>query len=65
MCALIHSGRPVSAQVTGDMNGDGNLDNDRLPGVSRNSYTGPGYFSADARLARKLHVSERWRLEAP
>jgi len=58
------SGRPVSAQVTGDLNGDGNLGNDRLPGVSRNSYTGPNYFTVDLRLARKLHVSERWRLEA-
>lgn len=58
------SGRPVTVSVNGDMNGDSNLNNDRLPGVSRNSLIGPGYFSVDMRLARKLHVSERWRLEA-
>jgi hypothetical protein len=58
------SGRPVTTQVTGDLNGDGNLNNDRLPGVSRNSLIGPGYFTVDMRLARKLHATERWRLEA-
>jgi hypothetical protein len=59
----VGSGRPVSARVTGDLNGDGNLDNDRLPGVSRNALTGPDYATADFRLARKLHLSDRTRLE--
>ncbi len=57
------SGRPVNATVTGDPNQDGNYDNDRLPGYSRNAFTGPDYASADLRLVRKIHVGQRYRLE--
>ncbi len=35
------SGRPVNATVSGDPNQDGNDLNDRLPGYSRNAFTGP------------------------
>ncbi len=31
------SGRPVSARIVGDANGDGNTYNDRLPGYRRNA----------------------------
>lgn len=58
------SGRPVNARITGDANGDNNLANDRLPGVTRNSLTGPNYFTMDFRLARKFYLTERFRLEA-
>jgi len=57
------SGRPVNATVIGDANQDGNSDNDRLPGVSRNSFVGPDYSSADVRLSRKLYARNGWRLE--
>jgi hypothetical protein len=57
------SGRPVNATVTGDPNQDGNYDNDRLPGYSRNAFTGPDYASTDLRLVRKIHVAEGYRLE--
>jgi len=57
------SGRPVSATVAGDPNGDGNSDNDRLPGVARNSFTGPNYASTDVRLSRRLLLAERCKLE--
>jgi hypothetical protein len=57
------SGRPVTARVRGDFNVDGNSDNDRLPGISRAAFTGPGYASTDLRIARRLQVSERMRLE--
>ena len=57
------SGRPVNATVSGDPNQDGNDDNDRLPGYSRNAFTGPDYASTDLRLVRKIHVSARYRLE--
>jgi hypothetical protein len=59
----VASGRPFSVTVTGDPNGDGNIDNDRLPGVPRDSFTGPGYANVDLRLARKFPLSERVRLE--
>ena len=50
------TGRPVNLSVGGDPNQDGNDDNDRLPGVSRNSYLGPDYTSTDLRLTRRLYV---------
>jgi outer membrane receptor protein involved in Fe transport len=57
------SGRPVNATVSGDPNQDGNYGNDRLPGYSRNAFTGPDYASADLRLARKIHVGQHYRFE--
>ncbi|MFZ0770905.1 MAG: TonB-dependent receptor [Candidatus Sulfotelmatobacter sp.] len=57
------SGRPVNATVDGDSNQDGNYDNDRLPGYSRNAFTGPDYASTDLRLVRKIHVGHGYRLE--
>ena len=57
------SGRPVNATVSGDPNQDGNYGNDRLPGYSRNAFTGPDYASADLRLVRKIRVARNYRLE--
>jgi hypothetical protein len=57
------SGRPVNARIEGDANGDGNDLNDRLPGMSRNSFTGPDYASADLRLSRALQLNERLTVE--
>ena len=57
------SGRPVNATVTGDPNQDSNYDNDRLPGYSRNGFTGPDYASTDLRLVRKIRVGHGYRLE--
>lgn len=57
------SGRPVNATVSGDPNQDGNDLNDRLPGYSRNAFTGPDYASTDLRLVRKIHVGHGYRIE--
>lgn len=57
------SGRPVNATVAGDPNQDGNDLNDRLPGYTRNGFTGPDYASTDLRLVRRIHVSQSYRLE--
>jgi len=57
------SGRPVNASVYGDPNQDGNYENDRLPGYSRNAFTGPDYSSTDLRLVRKIHFGPGERLE--
>ncbi len=57
------SGRPVNATVAGDPNQDGNDLNDRLPGYSRNAFTGPDYSSTDLRLVRKIHITHGNRLE--
>jgi hypothetical protein len=57
------SGRPVNARVLGDANADGNSENDRLPGVSRNSYTGPGYATTDLRISRVVSTIGKLRVE--
>ncbi len=57
------SGRPVNATVNGDPNQDGNDLNDRLPGYSRNAFTGPDYSSTDLRVVRKIHIGHGDRLE--
>lgn len=59
----VGSGRPVNATVTGDPNQDGNGSNDRLPGVSRNSFLGPDYATTDMRLSRRLFVRDRLKLD--
>jgi hypothetical protein len=56
------SGRPFSATVAGDPNQDGNDLNDRLPGYTRNAFTGPDYFTADLRLTKTVRLRERYKL---
>jgi hypothetical protein len=56
------SGRPLNATVVGDANQDGNSDNDRLPGMRRNSPFGPNYATTDMRLARKLYSRKGLKL---
>ncbi len=56
------SGRPFSANVAGDPNQDGNDLNDRLPGYTRNAFTGPDYATADLRLTKTLRLGERYKL---
>jgi hypothetical protein len=57
------SGRPTEARVTGDPNRDDNSSNDRLSGFGRNAFLGPDYATLDLRLTRKIHVTERLRME--
>jgi len=57
------SGRPTDARVTGDPNRDDNSSNDRLAGYGRNGFLGPDYATTDLRLTRKIHVTERLRIE--
>jgi hypothetical protein len=58
----IGSGRPIDVMVSGDPNQDGNSDNDRLPGIGRNSLVGPDYASTDLRLTRNLYTHKRTKL---
>jgi hypothetical protein len=59
----VGSGRPVNATVSGDPNQDGNDLNDRLPGYSRNAFTGPDYATTDLRLTRRIRLGEAYKLE--
>jgi hypothetical protein len=56
------SGRPVNATVAGDPNQDGNDENDRLPGYSRNAFTGPDYATVDMRLTRMFRLAEHYKI---
>jgi hypothetical protein len=56
------SGRPVNANVSGDPNQDGNDLNDRLPGYTRNAFTGPDYATADLRITRTIRFGDRYKL---
>jgi hypothetical protein len=56
------TGRPFNATVAGDPNQDSNDLNDRLPGYSRNAFTGPDYATTDLRVTRSLHFGERYKL---
>ena len=57
------SGRPLDARIFGDPNRDLNDMNDRLPGYGRNAFLGPDYATTDMRVARRLFVGGRLKLE--
>ncbi len=57
------SGQPYSALVGGDLNGDSNRQTDRFPGVGRNTYTLPAYYSLDPRITRTVHIVENVNLQ--
>jgi carboxypeptidase family protein/TonB-dependent receptor-like protein len=59
----VGSGRPMDARVTGDPNQDGNSNNDRLPGMRRNSFLGPDYATTDMRISRKVYAGDRMKIE--
>ncbi len=59
----VGSGRPVNAEVSGDANADGNIGNDRLPGLPRNSLVGPDYASTELRVSRNIRLNARYRFE--
>ena len=58
------SGQPYSGLVNFDLNNDGNLANDRTPGLGRNTFTLPSTVSLDTRLTRAVPLkNERVKLE--
>src|SRR5262249_29467615 len=57
------SGRPYNAKVGADLNNDGNRFSDRVPGIPRNDFTGPDFFSFDPRLTRDIRIHERVSLQ--
>jgi hypothetical protein len=56
------TGRPVNATVSGDPNQDGNDLNDRLPGYTRNAFTGPDYATTDLRVTRSIRMRDRYKI---
>ncbi len=49
-------------EVSGDPNQDGNDLNDRLPGYTRNAFTGPDYAAIDLRVTRTIRFRERYKV---
>jgi outer membrane receptor protein involved in Fe transport len=56
------SGQPYSQAVTNDLNRDGNSRNDIVPG-SRNRFFTPATYNVDARLARRISLAPRVKLD--
>ena len=59
LIASVQSGRPLSATVGGDPNGDTNTATDRPPYVGRDTYAGPNFATADIRFTRDIPLRER------
>lgn len=57
------SGQPYSALLGSDLNNDSNLQTDRVPGVGRNTFTLPAYYSFDPRIARTVKIAEQANLQ--
>ncbi|MBX7219781.1 MAG: carboxypeptidase regulatory-like domain-containing protein [Blastocatellia bacterium] len=57
------SGRPYSAQVGGDLNGDRNSRTDRSPFIGRNTFRTDKFVQYDMRLSRTITFNERYRLQ--
>jgi Carboxypeptidase regulatory-like domain/TonB dependent receptor len=57
------SGQPYSAFLNTDLNNDGNRNNERVPGSSRNTYNLSSIFSVDPRITRNIRFTERFNLK--
>ena len=57
-----NSGYPIDISAGSDLNGDLAL-NDRPLFVGRNAEVGPSYFQWDARVTRRVRLTERYELE--
>lgn len=61
--AQMQSGRVFNRLVSGDPNNDQNTANDRVPGIGRNTITGPAFETVDLRISRDIPLyHERVRL---
>jgi hypothetical protein len=58
-----NSGRPFNLLTDSDINADLHSTTDRPPGAGRNTGTGPNFWTVDVRLARRLRLNDRVRLE--
>lgn len=60
--ATLESGQPYSQLIANDVNRDGNARNDIVPG-SRNAFTTPTRYNIDLRLARRIQLASKVKLE--
>lgn len=52
------TGYPYSPTINSDLNGDGIVRNERVPGVRRNSLTMPNFYSVDPRITKDVNITE-------
>jgi len=57
------SGQPYTAQVSTDLNADGNSRNERAPGTARNQFRMPAIYTFDPRITRNITIIERAKLQ--
>ena len=57
------TGLPYSGLVNSDLNNDGNSNNDRAPGLGRNTFHLPVTVSLDPRITKNIPLTERLRLQ--
>jgi hypothetical protein len=58
----MQSGFAYSAQIGADINRDGNSRNDRVPGLTRNSFRTGAVYQSDARITRTIPLGETAKL---
>ena len=58
-----NSGRPFNLLAGTDVNGDRHSTTDRPPGAGRNTGLGPDFWTFDLRVARRMSLGERAKLE--
>jgi hypothetical protein len=58
-----NSGHPFNLLAGTDLNGDNNGNTDRPPGAGRNTGLGPDYIDFDARLTRRVKITEVTQLQ--
>jgi len=57
------TGLPYSGMVNFDLNRDGNSNNDRTPGLGRNTFHVPVTVSLDPRITKNVSLTEGFRLQ--
>jgi len=57
------TGLPYSSLVNSDLNNDGNSNNDRTPGLGRNTFHLPVTISLDPRITKNISLTESLRLQ--
>lgn len=62
LISQVQSGRWFTATVNNDPNNDGDFSTDSTPSVGRNTYLGPNFMTADARVSKDIGAWERAKL---
>ncbi len=59
----VQTGQPYSAFLNSDLNNDANSRNERVPGLTRNTFNNPTLATLDPRITKSFMFGERARLQ--